>query len=272
MIRKRPLYLLILLLGYGFLYAPILALVVYSFNDSRLVTIWEGFSFRWYVSLFQNQELLGSAWLSLRIAFVSATLAVVLGTLSAFTLARIKQFRGRRLFNILIVSPLIMPEVITGLSLLLLFVFMQQAIGWPENRGFVTIAIAHTTIAFAYVTVIMRTRLSDEYSRYEEAAQDLGAHPLKVFFVITLPMISPALIAGWLISFTLSLDDLVVASFVSGPDTTTLPMYIYSTLKFGVTPEINALATILVAFVTLSAGIAGWIMFRREKELEHIVD
>ena len=270
--KKRPLYLIILLLGYAFLYIPILALVIYSFNDSRLVTVWEGFSFRWYGSLFHNADLLQAAWLSLRIAFTSATLAVILGTMAAFTLARIKRFYGQRLFNILIVSPLIMPEVITGLSLLLLFVSMQQVIGWPENRGFITIAIAHTTIALAYVTVIVRTRLSDENSRYEEAAQDLGAHPLKVFFVITLPLISPALIAGWLISFTLSLDDLVVASFVSGPDTTTLPMYIYSTLKFGVTPEINALATILVAFVTLSAGIAGYIMFRREKELEHIID
>lgn len=251
MTRSRPL-LAALLFGYAFLYLPILLLVVFSFNDSRLVTVWSGFSTRWYVALWNNERLMDAALLSLRIASVSATGAVILGTLAGFALARFRRFAGRPLFAGMVAAPLVMPEVITGLSLLLLFVAMDQAFGWPAGRGAETITIAHTTFATAYVAVVVQSRLSDFDASLEEAALDLGARPWKVFLVITLPIIAPALASGWLLAFTLSLDDLVIASFVSGPGASTLPMVVFSALRLGLTPELNALASIIILAVAVT--------------------
>jgi putrescine transport system permease protein len=253
--RGKPL-LAALLFGYAFLYLPILFLVVFSFNDSRLVTVWTGFSLRWYVALWNNAGLVDAALLSLRIAAVSATGAVILGTLAGFALARLR-FAGRKLFGAMVAAPLVMPEVITGLSLLLLFVAMDQLLGWPAGRGANTITIAHTTFATAYVAVVVQSRLSDFDASLEEAALDLGARPWKVFFVITLPIIAPALASGWLLAFTLSLDDLVIASFVSGPGASTLPMVVFSALRLGLTPELNALATIIILLVAVTL-FAAW--------------
>lgn len=248
---RAPALLAALLFGYAFLYLPILLLVAFSFNDSRLVTVWTGFSFRWYVALWNNERLVDAALLSLRIAAVSATGATILGTLAGFALARFRAFRGRALFGAMVAAPLVMPEVITGLSLLLLFVALDQMLGWPAGRGADTITIAHTTFATAYVAVVVQSRLSDFDLSLEEAALDLGARPWKVFFVITLPIIAPALASGWLLAFTLSLDDLVIASFVSGPGATTLPMVVFSAVRLGLTPELNALATVIIALVSL---------------------
>lgn len=242
--------------GYAFLYIPLVSVVVYSFNDSRLATVWGGFSTRWYGELLKNEQVLQAAFLSLRIAVVTATLATVFGTMAGMAMARFGRFRGRTLMSGMITSPLVMPEVITGLSLLLLFVSLQQLIGWPAQRGFSTITIAHTTFAMAYVTVIVQSRLSAMDESLEEAAMDLGGRPLRVVFDITLPLIAPAMIAGWLLAFTLSLDDLVIASFVSGPGGSTLPMVIFSKVKLGVTPDINALATLIIAVVTVGVLIA----------------
>lgn len=253
-----------LALGYAFLYGPIASLVVYSFNASPLVTVWAGFSTRWYAALVANERILGAAWLSLRIATITATLAVVLGTLAAIALARLRPFRGRAGLAALVTAPLVMPEVIIGLSMLLLFVALDQAIGWPE-RGWTTIAIAHVTFAMAYVTVVVQARLADVDPALEEAAMDLGARPAKVFFVVTLPLIAPALAAGWLLAFTLSLDDLVIASFVAGPGATTLPMVVYSSARLGVSPEINALATLIVVAVTIGITIAGLVVAGGER-------
>jgi putrescine transport system permease protein len=248
----------VLAFGYAFLYVPLISVVVYSFNDSRLATVWGGFSTRWYGELLRNEEVLDAAFLSLRIAFSTATLATILGTMAGMALARFNRFRGRTLFSGMITAPLVMPEVITGLSLLLLYVSLQQLIGWPERRGFTTITIAHTTFALAYVTVIVQSRLAGMDESLEEAAMDLGGRPLRVLFDITLPLIAPAMIAGWLLAFTLSLDDLVIASFVSGPGGSTLPMVIFSKVKLGVTPDINALATLIIATVTLGVLVAWW--------------
>lgn len=260
--RRRWPLLTVLAFGYAFLYVPILLLILYSFNESRLVTVWTGFSTKWYVELFRNQQLLDAAWLSVRIAAVNATLAVVLGTLAANALVRHGNFRGRTGFELLLTAPLVMPDVIIGLSLLLLFVAMQHTIGWPDGRGFTTITIAHVTFSMAYVAVVVRARLSQMDRSLEEAAMDLGARPLRVYLAITLPLIAPALLSGWLLAFTLSLDDLVIASFVAGPGSTTLPMVIYSSVRMGVSPQINALATIIVAVVTLAVVIAGISMRR----------
>ena len=251
-----------LAMGLAFLYLPIVSLVVFSFNESRLVTVWAGFSTKWYGALLHNQQILDAAWLSVRIGVITATLAVVLGTLAAFSLARFGAFRGRALFTGLVTAPLVMPEVIIGLSLLLLFVAMEQAFGWPAGRGTLTIVLAHSTFAMAYVTVVVQSRLVGMDPSIEEAAMDLGARPAKVFVVITLPLIAPALVSGWLLAFTLSLDDLVLASFVSGPSSTTLPMQVFSSARMGVSPKINALATILI--VTVSAvGVIGWYFMER---------
>ncbi|WP_448188318.1 ABC transporter permease subunit [Azospirillum sp. sgz301742] len=252
--------------GYAFLYVPIALLIVYSFNESRLVTVWGGFSTKWYGELLKNQQLLDSAYLSVEIAALSASLAVVLGTLAGLALARFGRFRGRTLFGGLISAPLVMPEVIIGLSLLLLFVAMEQLIGWPDGRGITTITIAHTTFTTAYVSVIVQSRLVGMDGSLEEAAMDLGARPAKVFFVITLPLIAPAIVAGWLLAFTLSLDDVVVASFVSGPGSTTLPMTILSSVRFGVSPQINALATIIVLVVATGIFVASLLLSRRERQ------
>jgi len=263
--KKRSTFLVSMLgFGYAFLYIPLILVVVYSFNDSRIATIWGGFSTRWYGELLQNDLILDAAFLSLRIALTSATFATILGTMAGLVLARFGRFKGRTLFSGMITSPMVMPEVITGLSLLLLFVTLQQLTGWPGQRGFSTITIAHTTFSMAYVAVIVQSRLMSMDESLEEAAMDLGGRPLRVVFDITLPLIAPAMIAGWLLAFTLSLDDLVIASFVSGPGSSTLPMYIFSKVKLGVSPDINALATLIIAAVSLGVLIA-WMATRRVK-------
>ena len=239
-----------LTLGFAFLYLPILLLVIYSFNDSRLVTVWGGFSLRWYGELWRDAEMLNAAWMTLRIAFLSSTLAVVLGTMAAVALTRLARFRGRTLFAGMISAPLVMPDVILGLSMLLLLV----SLGVP--RGFWTVTIAHTTFAMCYVAVVVQSRLLTFDAAMEEAALDLGATPLAAFAFVTLPIIFPGILAGWLLAFTLSLDDLVVTSFTTGPGATTLPMRIYSSVRLGVTPEINAVSTILIGLVALGVIIA----------------
>jgi putrescine transport system permease protein len=255
-----------LLFGYAFLYIPIALLIVFSFNNSRLVTVWAGFSTKWYAELLHNDTLLDAALLSFQVAAVSATLAVLLGTCAGLALTRFGRFRGRTLFGGMITAPLVMPEVITGLSLLLLFVAMEQWVGWPDGRGVTTITIAHTTFTMSYVAVVIQSRLAGMDGSLEEAAMDLGARPAKVFFVITLPLIAPALVAGWLLAFTLSLDDVVVASFVSGPGSTTLPMVIFSSVKFGISPQINALATLMVLVVATGIFVASIVMARQERQ------
>jgi putrescine transport system permease protein len=263
--RMTPFRISALVFGFAFLYIPILSLIVFSFNKSRLVTVWAGFSTEWYGRLFQNEQILNAAWLSLKIAAINATGAVILGTLAGLALARFGKFKGRTAFAGMTTAPLVMPEVITGLSLLLLFVAMDQVFGWPSGRGVTTITIAHMTLTMAYVTVIVQSRLSTLDDSLEEAAMDLGARPTKIFFLITLPIIAPALISGWLLAFTISLDDLVIASFVSGPGSSTLPMVIFSKVRLGVSPDINALASIMVLFVTVGVIIAGILMARQEK-------
>ncbi len=260
--RSWPL-LSILVFGYAFLYVPILLLILYSFNESRLVTVWSGFSLKWYGELLHNRQLLDAAWLSVRIAALNASVAVVLGTLAANALVRHGRLRGRTGLELLLTAPLVMPDVIIGLSMLLLFVTLQQTVGWPDGRGFSTITIAHITFSMAYVAVVVRSRLARMDVSLEEAAMDLGARPLTVYLRITLPLIAPALLSGWLLAFTLSLDDLVIASFVSGPGATTLPMVIYSSVRMGVSPQINALATLVVALVAVAVVIAGLSMRRR---------
>ena len=252
----------VLAFGYAFLYVPLVLVIVYSFNDSRIATVWGGFSTRWYGELFRNEQILDAALLSLRVALTSATFATLLGTMAGLVLARFGRFKGRTLFSGMITSPMVMPEVITGLSLLLLFVTLQQITGWPGQRGFSTITIAHTTFSMAYVAVIVQSRLLAMDESLEEAAMDLGGRPLRVVFDITLPLIAPAMIAGWLLAFTLSLDDLVIASFVSGPGSSTLPMYIFSKVKLGVSPDINALATLIIVAICLGVFIA-WLATRR---------
>ena len=249
-------------LGFIFLYAPILSLIIFSFNESKLVTVWGGFSTKWYGELFRDPQILGSAWISFQVAFVTATLAVILGTLAAYVLVRFGRFRGRALLTGMSTAPLVMPEVITGLSLLLLFVSMEQLIGWPAGRGKTTIIIAHVTFCMAYVAVVVQSRLAGLDRDLEEAAMDLGARPVRVFFDITIPVIAPALVAVWLLAFTLSLDDLVVASFVTGPGASTLPMVIFSKVRLGVSPDINALATIIIVVVAIAVGLATWYMRR----------
>lgn len=255
----------VLVFGFAFLYIPILSLIFYSFNKSRLVTVWGGFSTEWYGRLLNNTQILDAAWLSLKIAAINATGAVILGTLAGLALARFGTFRGRTLLSGMTTAPLVMPEVITGLSLLMLFVVMEGLFGWPAGRGVTTITIAHMTLTLAYVTVIVQSRLSTLDDSLEEAAMDLGARPAKIFFVITLPIIAPALISGWLLSFTISLDDLVIANFVSGPGSSTLPMVIFSKVRMGVSPDINALASIIVLLVTIGVVAAGIFMARQEK-------
>lgn len=265
--KRTPRWLLAwLVAGLAFLYLPIASLIVFSFNESKLVTVWAGFSTKWYGALLDNRPILDAALLSLKIATLTASLATVLGTLAALCLARFGAFRGRALFSGLVTAPLVMPEVITGLSLLLLFVALEQAIGWPAGRGTLTIVIAHATFAMAYVTVVVQSRLVGMDASIEEAAMDLGARPAKVFLVITLPIIAPALVSGWLLAFTLSLDDLVVSSFVSGPGASTLPMVIYSKVRLGLSPEINALASLMVLVVTVAMIVAGVLMTRQERQ------
>lgn len=253
------------LLGYLFLYAPIIALIIYSFNKSKLVTVWGGWSLKWYSALWENDQIIDAALLSLKIALITATIAVILGTLAGLVLARFGAFRGKMMLAGWVTAPLVMPEVITGLSLLLLFVALEGMFGWPAGRGTGTIIIAHTTFCMAYVAVIVQARLASMDTSLEEAAMDLGATPTTMFFLVTLPIIAPAIISGWLLSFTLSLDDLVIASFVSGPGNSTLPMVIFSKVRLGVTPEVNALATIMIAIVAVGVAAAMYQMRQRNR-------
>jgi putrescine transport system permease protein len=258
--RGFPWLVSMLILGYVFLYGPIVSLVVYSFNENRLVTVWSGFSTKWYSALLDNQQLLDAAWLSVKIAILNASVSVVLGTLAALALVRFRAARGSASLGVMVSAPLVMPEVMIGLSLLLLFVAMEGLIGWPAGRGQTTILLAHITFSMAYVTVVVQSRLAGFDRSLEEAALDLGARPLRVFFSITLPIIAPGLVAGWLLAFTLSLDDLVIANFVSGPGATTLPMVVYSSVRLGVSPQINALASIIVGLVSLAVLLAGLLL------------
>ena len=265
--KKRSTFLLsVLCFGMAFLYIPMFLLIVYSFNYSKIVSVWGGLSTRWYTSLFESEEIWSALMFSLKIAIVNATFATLLGTLAGLALARFRYFRGRTLFTGMISAPLVMPEVITGLSLLLLFITLGDLIGWPEKRGITTITIAHITFSLAYVAVIIESRLSGIGETLEEAALDLGAKPLRVMIDITLPLLAPGMLAGWLLAFTLSLDDLVIASFVSGPGSSTLPMLIYSRVKLGLKPDINALATMIILAVAIGVLIAGWILIRQQKQ------
>ena len=261
--RRSTTLLTVTAFGYAFLYLPIVSVVIYSFNDSRLVTLWGGFSLRWYRSLLQSEDILSSALLSLQIAVVSATVATALGTLAGLALNRLGRFRGRTLLTGMVTAPLVMPEIITGISLLFLFISLADWIGWPAARGATTIAIAHITFSMAYVAVVVRSRLAGMDEALEEAAMDLGGRPLRVFFDITVPSIAPAMVSGWLLAFTLSLDDVVIASFVSGPGATTLPMLIFSKVRLGVTPDINALATVIILLV--SVGVISAALLTRQK-------
>ncbi|MEA2775971.1 MAG: putrescine transport system permease protein [Acetobacteraceae bacterium] len=252
-----------LIVCYAFLYAPIAFLIVFSFNDSRLVTMWSGFSVRWYSVLWHDQGLIDATFLSLRIASVSATIACLVGGTAGFALARFGEFRGRGMFKMALAAPLVMPEVITGLSLLLLFVTSEQLIGWPAGRGAGTVTVAHASVSVAYVAVLVQARLADAGVALEQAAMDLYAPPWKAFALITLPLMAPALVSGWLLAFTLSMDDVVVASFTSGPGASTLPMVVFSATRLGVTPEIYALATVIVAVV--AAGLLGLVIFGRRR-------
>jgi putrescine transport system permease protein len=257
-----------IVLGFAFLYIPILLLVIYSFNDSKLVTVWGGWSTKWYAGLLENDALIDAAWVTLRVALVSATIATILGTMAAIVLVRMGRFRGRTMFSGLVFAPLVMPEVITGLSLLLLFV----SLGF--DRGFWTVTIAHATFAMCFAAVVVQSRLLDFDKSVEEAAMDLGAPPVRTFFEVTLPIIAPAVISAWLLAFTLSLDDLVIASFTTGPGATTLPIKIYSQVRLGVTPEINAISTVMIAFVTVGVLIASYMTKRstmlREREVRAV--
>jgi putrescine transport system permease protein len=273
--RRRLFSPLALIGGFAFLYIPILSLIVFSFNNSRLVTVWDAANsptLKWYRELLGNEQILDAAWLSVRIAAMNASLAVVLGTMAGLALARFGPFRGRTLLAGLTTAPLVMPEVITGLSMLLLFVSMEQLIGWPAGRGIVTITIAHVTFSMSYVAFIVQSRLAGFDGSLEEAAMDLGARPARVFFRITLPLMLPAIASGWLLAFTLSWDDLVISQFAAGPGSSTLPMVVFSKVRLGVSPDVNALATILVLLV--AAGVTGsalwmrWQGKRRERAIQ----
>ncbi len=253
--------------GLAFFYIPMILLVIYSFNYSKLVPVWGGWSLRWYEVLFRSEEVWAAVGLSLQIALVNATFATVLGTLAGLAMVRFGRFRGRTLFGGMLVAPLVMPEVITGLSLLVLFITLKQLVGWPGERGFATITIAHITFSLAYVAVIVQARLTGMNENLEEAALDLGAKPFKVLTAITIPQLAPGMIAGWLLAFTLSLDDLVIASFVTGPGANTLPILIFSRIRLGLRPDINALATIIILFVAVAVAIAALIMFHQQRRM-----
>ena len=263
-----------LVLGLVFLYVPILSMIVYSFNNSRLVTVWDAAhspTLKWYGVLFSDGEVLDAAWLSVRVAVCAATASTVLGTLAGTALARFGAFRGRSLLVGMTTAPIVMPEVISGLSLLLLFVALEQAIGWPRGMGALTITLAHISFCMAYVTVVIQSRLAGFDESLEEAAQDLGARPAKVFLRITLPLILPAVLAGWLLAFTLSWDDLVISQFVAGPGSSTLPMVIFSKVRLGVSPDVNALATLMVSVVASGVVIATVWMRHRQRRRERDV-
>ena len=269
--RLSPFLITVLVFGYAFFYVPILSMIFYSFNKSRLATVWGGFSTEWYGKLLRNQQVIDAALLSLGIAAISATFATILGTMAGMALARFKRFPGRTMFSGLVTSPLIMPEVITGISLALLFIGMGYVIGWPSQRGAMTITIAHITFSRSYVAVIVQARLSSMDRSVEEAAMDLGSKPAQVLFDVTLPIIAPAIVSGWLLAFTLSLDDVVITNFTNGPGSTTLPIYIFSKVRLGVTPDMNALATIIILIVGTGVALAGFIMYRAERRRERDV-
>jgi putrescine transport system permease protein len=267
--NRRPLFLYaMLVLGFAFFYIPILSMIVYSFNASRLATVWGGFSTKWYAELFRNDQVIDAAILSLKIAVTSATVATILGTMAGIALARFKRFRGRTGFSGMITAPLVMPEVITGIAMLMMFILMAQWIGWPAQRGFTTVTLAHITFSMVFVATIVQSRLAQTDVSVEEAAIDLGSKPWQVMWDITLPIISPAIVAGWLLAFTISLDDVVITSFTTGPGNTTLPILIWSKVKLGVTPDINALATIIVVLVGLGVLVAGIVISQAEKRRE----
>ena len=261
----------VLVLGLVFLYVPILSMIVYSFNNSRLVTVWDGAhspTLKWYGVLLSDGEVLDAAWLSLRVALCAATVSTILGTLAGTALARFGPFRGRSLLIGMTTAPIVMPEVISGLSLLLLFVALEQAIGWPRGMGALTITLAHISFCMAYVTVVIQSRLAGFDESLEEAAQDLGARPAKVFWRITLPLILPAVLAGWLLAFTLSWDDLVISQFVAGPGSSTLPMVIFSKVRLGVSPDVNALATLMVLLVSTGIAVASvWMRLQSRRRV-----
>lgn len=263
---KRNFYLLSGMgFGFAFLYIPIVLLMVFSFNEAKITTRWSSFSLKWYQALFENDAIINAALISLRIAVISATVATIVGTLAGIALIRFGKFKGKTFFSGLMIAPMVMPEVITGLSLLLFFVALEELIGWPDGRGMTTIALAHITFCITFVAVIIQSRLHGMDESLEDAAMDLGGRPVRVLFDITLPLIAPAMISGWLLSFTLSLDDVILASFVSGPGSTTLPLVIFSKVKLGVSPDINALATIIIGIVTVGVIVAGWLMNKKEK-------
>ena len=268
--NRRPVFLIsVLCFGFAFLYIPILSMMVFSFNNSRLATVWGGFSTKWYGKLLENDKVINAAILSLEIALLSATVATILGTMAGIALARFKRFRGRTLFSGLVTAPLIMPEVITGISSLIFFILiaevLKQVFGWQTQRGFTTVTLAHITFSLTFVTTIIQSRLIQADIAIEEAAMDLGSRPWQVMRDITLPIISPAILSGWLLAFTISLDDVVITNFTTGPGTTTLPILIWSKVKLGVTPDINALATITVTIVGIGVAIAGYVLNRAEK-------
>ena len=270
--NRRPVFLIsCLCFGFAFFYIPILSLIVFSFNKSRLATVWGGFSTQWYAKLLDNDQVIKAAVLSLQIAVTTATFATILGTMAGIALARFQRFRGRAGLSGLVTAPLVMPEVITGISLLMLFIYMAEWIGWPGSRGFTTITIAHITFSMTYVAVIVQSRLTAMDLSLEEAAMDLGARPWRVLTDVTLPVIAPALLSGWLLAFTISLDDVVITSFTSGPGSTTLPIYIWSKVKLGVTPDINALATVIIVTVGIGVALAAYIMHRAEARRERDV-
>ena len=252
----------VLAFGYAFLYLPIALVIVYSFNESRLVTVWAGFSTKWWSALFANEAMLRAAWLSLRIAVVSATAAAIIGLAAGYVLARAPRFFGRTLFGGLVIAPMVMPEVVMGISMLLLFVGAERLLGGPE-RGFITIVIAHITFSISFVAVVVQARLADFDRSLEEAAMDLGATPWVVFLTVTLPLIAPAVGSGWLLAFTLSLDDLILTQFVAGAQSETLPMRVYSSVRLGVDPQINVLATLVVAIAAGALVLSGWLTRRR---------
>lgn len=258
---------LVLTLGFGFLYIPILFLIVFSFNDSAIMTSWSGFSFRWYESLFQDKALLSAAKLSFLIAVLTATMATILGTWAAYVLARMGRFKGFVLYIGLVSAPLVIPEVVLGISLLLMFVELNSLFGWPEQNGIFTIWIGHVVLCTAYATVILQSRMRELDRSQEEAALDLGATPLNAFFQVVLPSIVPALMAAWFLAFTLSLDDVVIASFLSGPGFTTLPVEVFSRVRLGLKPEINALATLLILVIGIFVIVASRLQARRERRV-----
>jgi putrescine transport system permease protein len=265
--NRRPIFLItVMCFGFAFFYIPILSMMVYSFNGSRLATVWGGFSTKWYVSLLSNKQVINALVLSLKIAVISATAATILGTMAGFALARFKKFKGRILFSGMVNAPLIMPEVITGISSLMFFILMAQWVGWPAQRGFTTITLAHITFSMVFVTTIVYSRLIQSDRAIEEAAMDLGSRPWQVLMDVTLPVIFPAVLSGWLLAFTISLDDVVITSFTTGPGSTTLPLLIWSKVKLGVTPDINALATLTVLVVGIGVALAGWLMTRAEAQ------